>query len=600
MVFNLALYASLAVFALGLIYKISTWFTRSIGISAKDFSASDRASAAAKGIAGVVFSGKVVDLIKAFFLDVLFQQRILKEDFLRWLMHMLIFYGFMLLLFMHALENFISEPFFSDYYSTLNPFMFLRDLFGLMVIVGVGIAIVRRFVLKVPRLRTHGMDHYAIIILAVIMISGVFLEGAKINSYTEFKIMEEDYAGLDDESELEALESYWVQNYGVVSPNVKAPFDQEVLELGQELHEGSCVDCHSSPQWAFTGYAASMVMKPMALALDSVGASTILWYLHFLACFIGLAYLPFSKMFHIFSTPVSLLANAVMDRETSDPANIATRQVMELDACTHCGTCSLRCSAAAAFDTLGNEYILPSEKLTFLKCLAAGRDLGPKELEAIQEGVYLCTNCDRCTVVCPSGINLRDLWFNVREDLVQRQYPEPLALSPFSFFRGLNRERLAEETYNSPLDGAGRAVAGEFEALMDKETPISFDDRKSAELAGLPDTATFSYCFGCQTCTTVCPVVAAYEEPADAVGLLPHQIMNCLGLGLTEMASGPKMLWDCVTCYQCQEHCPQKVEVTDLLYQLKNIAVANATKEIFEAAPAAEATAEQPAEESAE
>jgi heterodisulfide reductase subunit C len=28
-----------------------------------------------------------------------------------------------------------------------------------------------------------------------------------------------------------------------------------------------------------------------------------------------------------------------------------------------------------------------------------------------------------------------------------------------------------------------------------------------------------------------------------------------------------------VTCYQCQEHCPQNVRVTDLLYQLKNLAV---------------------------
>ncbi|MBW2192903.1 MAG: hypothetical protein JRF27_03840, partial [Deltaproteobacteria bacterium] len=97
MVFNLALYAALAVFAFGLSYKMSTLFSRSIGISATNFSASDRASAAAKGITGVVFSGKVIDLIKAFFLDVLFQHRILKEDFLRWLMHMLIFYGFMLL-----------------------------------------------------------------------------------------------------------------------------------------------------------------------------------------------------------------------------------------------------------------------------------------------------------------------------------------------------------------------------------------------------------------------------------------------------------------------------------------------------------------------
>ena len=338
------------------------------------------------------------------------------------------------------------------------------------------------------------------------------------------------------------------------------------------------MECHSAPQWAFTGYTVAKIIKPMALSLDRAGASNILWYIHFLACFFGLAYLPFSKMFHIFSTPASLLANAVMEKETSDPANIATRQAMELDACMRCGTCSLRCSAAAAFDALGNEYILPTEKMTFLKKLATGKALGSKELQAIQEGVYLCTNCDRCTVVCPAGINLKELWFNVREDLVQRGCPEPLTLSPFSFSRGLNKESLSTDDYVKPLAEASRAVAGRFEQVMDKDTPISFKDREVVEFNQLPSAATFSYCFGCQTCTTVCPVVACYENPLETLGLLPHQIMNCLGLGLTEMASGPKMLWDCVTCYQCQEHCPQTVQVTDLFFQLKNIAVKNAQK----------------------
>ncbi len=581
MVFTALLYASLAIFALGLIYKISTWFSRKIGISAKDITTSERVSAAVKGIFGVIFSAKILTLFKVFILDVVLQRRILKEDFLRWFMHMLIYIGFMLLLLMHALEDFISEPLFTDYYSTINPFMFLRDLFGLMVIIGVGIAVYRRFILKVPRLKTKAMDHYAIIILAVIMLSGIMLEGVKITSHTEFQTMVEDYAGLtpeDDPDEIMALESCWVKDFGVVSPNVKAPFDQDALSQGQEIHEESCMDCHSSPQWAFTGYAFAKISKPIALALDRADASNILWYIHFLACFIGLAYLPFSKMFHIFSTPISLLTNAVMEKGKSDPANIATRQAMELDACMRCGTCSLRCSSSTAFDALGNEYILPSEKMTFLKTLAAGKDLSQKELCAIQEGVYLCTNCDRCTVVCPAGINLKELWFNVREDLVQRGYPEPLILSPFSFYRGLNRENISEDDYGKPLEGASRVVAGKFEQVMDPSTPISFKDRKIVELNKLPSSSTFSYCFGCQNCTTVCPVVVSYENPQETLGLLPHQVMNCLGLGLVEMASGPRMLWDCVTCYQCQEHCPQNVEVTDIFFQLKNLAVKNAEK----------------------
>jgi heterodisulfide reductase subunit C len=48
--------------------------------------------------------------------------------------------------------------------------------------------------------------------------------------------------------------------------------------------------------------------------------------------------------------------------------------------------------------------------------------------------------------------------------------------------------------------------------------------------------------------------------------------MCCLGLGLTRMAGNARMIWDCLTCYQCQENCPQQVEVCDLLYGLKNFA----------------------------
>ncbi len=582
MVFNVLLYISLGIFILGLIYKAYTWFSRKIGVSAQDFTTSQRFSAAVKGTAGVVFSLKIFRLIKAFILDVLLQRRTLKEDFLRWAMHMLIYWGFMLLLLMHALDPIITKKLFSNYHSTVNPYMFLRDFFGFMVLVGIVIAIFRRFIVKVPRLKSGGMDVYAILIVAVIIFSGIILEGVKITSDTAFQNMVSDYAGLsqpDDANEIAALESYWVQNYALVSPHVKGPFDEDVLEQGQEDNVSYCADCHSLPKYAFTGYAVAKTITPFALALDKAGAANILWYIHFLACFIGLAYLPFSKMFHIISTPVSLLTNAVMEKETANPANIVTRQVMELDACTHCGTCSRRCSASTAYDVLGNEYILPAEKMTFLKAMARGKVLSDEKLHAIQEGVYLCTNCDRCTVVCPSGINLKELWFNVREDLIQRGLPECLTLSPYSFYRGLNRTHIAVDDYRKPIETASGAVAGNFEQLMDKTTPISLSKRDGGDIANqLPGVATFSYCFGCQNCTTVCPVVMHFENPQEALGLLPHQIMNCLGLGLVEMATGPRMLWDCVTCFQCQEHCPQNVKVTDVLYQLKNLAVKNACR----------------------
>ncbi len=479
MVFTILLYLSLVIFAAGMVYQVSTWFSRTIGIDGHA-SAPARVAAALKGIVRTLFSINLFTLLRAFLLDVILQVRILKQDFLRWLMHMLIYGGFMLLLIFHALEDHITANLVADYYSTLNPFLFLRDLFGVMVVIGIGIAVCRRFVLKVPRLATHAMDRYAIVIVSVIMVSGFLLEGQKISSHGEFQYMVEDYAGMDDEDEIRLLESYWVENFGTVSPEVKGPFDQETLDQGLELHESNCAECHAPNTSAFGGFAVAKILRPAAVALDRTGGGTVFYWIHVLACFLGLACLPFSKMFHIFASSASLMTNAVMDRKTSDPLNLATRQVMELDACTHCGTCSRHCSVAAGFDRLGNSNILPSEKIQFLKQVAAGKPLDEAQLYAILEGIYLCTNCDRCTLVCPSGICLKDLWFSVREALIQKHPPVPLILSPFSWHRGLNRGALDPDAYGRPVERATEALVTGFTQGAEPDTVIPLTARKEA------------------------------------------------------------------------------------------------------------------------
>jgi len=578
MFFTISLYLALAVFGVGLLYKISTWFRHRIGLDAKECSTAERAAAAIKGIAITLFSGKILTLFRVFIVDVLLQIRVLRQDFLRWLMHICLYVGFMLLLLMHALDKFITSVLFPEYYSTINPFMFLRDLFGFLVILGIAIALYRRFIMKVPRLQTGGQDYYALTILTVIMISGVLLEGTKITSYSRYQEMVEEYTIAADEEELRALETYWVKEFGVVSPTVKAPFDDELLESGREAHEMSCVQCHSKPQSAFLGYTTAKIISPIALGLDRAKISTILLYIHFLACWLGLAYLPFSKMFHLFASPLSLLANSVMDKETSSPANIATRQIIELDACTHCGSCTVNCSVGIAFESIPNLNILPSEKIGSLRKLASGNHLTEQQLRHVQEGIYLCTNCERCTLVCPVGINLQDMWFSAREALLERGYPEFFVLSPFSYYRGLMRQSLVEDGYREPLERAREAIAAECHFMSpNKLIPLSPADRAfRSDLSLSAQASTFSVCFGCQSCTTVCPVVANFDNPEEVLGVLPHQIMHACGLGVSDLALGSNMLWDCLTCYQCQEHCPQGVSITDVLYELKNVAVKQA------------------------
>jgi len=179
-------------------------------------------------------------------------------------------------------------------------------------------------------------------------------------------------------------------------------------------------------------------------------------------------------------------------------------------------------------------------------------------------------------VVCPVGIDLQNLWIKVRGLLFQRGIPELSVLSPLSFYRGLMKEETTQGDYDRPLIQAREAIASQCDLLRHREKvlPLTSADRRLQDGLNLSAQAkTFSACFGCQTCTTVCPVVGNYDRPQEALGLLPHQIMQAAGLGLRDLAFGSNMLWDCLTCYQCQEQCPQGVCVTDVLYELKNLAV---------------------------
>jgi nitrate reductase gamma subunit len=377
-------------------------------------------------------------LIRTFILDVLLQIRIAKQDRLRWIMHLLIYSGFTMLFLMHAMEKHITARIFSDYYSTLNPFFFLRNLFGLMVIVGVAIAFYRRFVLKIPRMMRNGTDRLTIALFAVIIFSGFMLEGPRWprtrNSPSWPRTMRVFTTAMKISQRWKATGS---SEYGTVSPNGSAgPFEAELLALGHQVHMDNCAQCHSPNKSAFVGYATAKTMSPIALFLDRFDGVGVFWHIHIIACFVGLAYLPFGKMLHVFSSSLSLLANAVMDPKRSLPANIATRQALELDACTRCGTCNLHCSVSVAYEVSGNRLILPAEKLDFLKDYAFGRKLSKDSLRALNEGFYLCSNCDRCTVVCPAGINLRELWLSVREPILAQNGPVLLTLTPFSFTAG--------------------------------------------------------------------------------------------------------------------------------------------------------------------
>jgi nitrate reductase gamma subunit len=177
-----SVYVTLFVFALGLAYMVATWFRYSIGASAGRIPTATGIAAAARGTFGAFFSAGLLVMAKVLVLDVVLQLRILKHDTFRWVMHICLFGAFLALLLTHALGRFTMNALFSDYSSTLNPFLFLRNLFGVLVILGVALAVLRRFIRKGFRPTTNSADVYALGILTVIFLSGILLEAVKISS----------------------------------------------------------------------------------------------------------------------------------------------------------------------------------------------------------------------------------------------------------------------------------------------------------------------------------------------------------------------------------------------------------------------------------
>jgi heterodisulfide reductase subunit C len=375
--------------------------------------------------------------------------------------------------------------------------------------------------------------------LAVIIVSGVFLESTRILSPTIFNEMVDDYMGNDDPEEVAALRQYWATTFGAWHPPSRPAQSVYDAAEGQAAHEAYCASCHSPPQAAFLSYPTSRLLKPVAGLVAALRFDIWLWYFHYLASCLALACLPFSSIFHLIATPANLLARATGSVADSPAAQRPARRALGLDACTHCGACSVHCSVAPIYRVIPNTTILPSEKLQTIRTLPSSRMRSP-QMAVLAEGSFICTLCGRCTRICPSGIELQDLWQAVREDLLRTGWGP-----------------------------AGHPGARPSAAIVDpKQTRLTDEPPLSLGLTDRPET--FWACVQCTTCTSVCPVVAASDNPQRDLDLTPQQIMNLMRLQLKDEAFESRMLWDCVTCYKCQEHCPQDVKVADVLYELRN------------------------------
>lgn len=75
-------------------------------------------------------------------------------------------------------------------------------------------------------------------------------------------------------------------------------------------------------------------------------------------------------------------------------------------------------------------------------------------------------------------------------------------------------------------------------------------------------------CFQCGVCMGGCPVARVNER------FHPRRLMGEIALGGWEAVLRGDAIWLCAQCHVCVETCPQGVGISDLIVDLRNIAVA--------------------------
>jgi Fe-S oxidoreductase/nitrate reductase gamma subunit len=311
--------------------------------------------------------------------DGLFQGR-LADDRFALATHLMIFSGMVVLACGTAVATVdwdVAHLFFDFQFLRGTPYLLFElvlDVFGVVLIAGLGMALWRRYVTRPDRLKTEpsagtALDSlYLLTILMVIAVSG---------------------------------------------------FAAEALRIAAGEHTGT--------GWAPFGYAASVLFVGMSSEAIQ-GAYLAIWWAHAVAAFVFLVSIPFTKAFHLISSPLNIALRSrspvgrlrVADESGAGRIGDFTwRQLLQMDSCTACGRCEESCpghtsgmplSPKSAVCTLGRELAAARPNGEFGRPLH-GDVIGP-------EALWACCTCRACEAKCPVAIEQPRLLIDMRRRLV--------------------------------------------------------------------------------------------------------------------------------------------------------------------------------------
>lgn len=200
--------------------------------------------------------------------------------------------------------------------------------------------------------------------------------------------------------------------------------------------------------WSPVGALLAHVMQGVGLTAE--GARLFrpgLWWFHGLISLTFIAFIPYSKIKHIFTAAASLmfkdpLAGKRLPRIPDEQktagyktiTDLTWKSLLHLDACTKCGRCQEACPANAVGAPLSPRDVILSLR-EFANHALIAKEL-PKEAEldihgkdigqVFMETLWSCRTCLACVEICPVAVEHVPIIVQMRRNLVEAGEMEPL------------------------------------------------------------------------------------------------------------------------------------------------------------------------------
>ena len=182
---------AMMMFLVGMGLTLSVWLQGTVN-GRSDISAGQKLAFLIRGTLATLFSARLAALLRALTWDGAIHPTLFRQHKLRWAAHFCVFGGIVLLTILSAF-SFISVDILIPIFKVDNLFTsifankdhlltaFLNELGGLVVMVGLIIVMVRRYVIRELEMRTRMVDTEIIVFLALIIVSGYLVEICRLS-----------------------------------------------------------------------------------------------------------------------------------------------------------------------------------------------------------------------------------------------------------------------------------------------------------------------------------------------------------------------------------------------------------------------------------